>query len=147
MTHSDHTDAEVLRIDGRLSVPLAEIHFDAIRAQGAGGQHVNKTASAVQLRFDVLASSLPSAVKEKLLQLRDQRISREGVVVIKAQTHRRQELNRDEALTRLCALLQRATARQAPRIATRPTRSSQRKRLDGKTHRGTVKALRQRPQD
>lgn len=118
----------------------AESVFSAIRAQGAGGQNVNKVSNAVQLRFDVRASSLPDGVKARLLALRDQRISADGVVVIKAQAHRSLEKNRAEALERLQALIE--TAAQVPRTRrpTKPTRASQQRRLEGKTLRGGVKA-------
>jgi ribosome-associated protein len=117
-----------------------EVDFSAIRAQGAGGQNVNKVSNAVHLRFDVRASSLPDVLKERLLATRDQRISDEGVVVIKAQQHRSLEKNREDAMARLRELV--AAAAHIPRVrkATRPTRASQRRRLEGKTLRSGIKA-------
>lgn len=118
----------------------AEVSFSAIRAQGAGGQNVNKVSNAVHLRFDVRASSLPEVLKERLLALRDQRISDDGVVVIKAQQHRSLEKNRAEALARLTELIEAAADIPAVRRPTRPTRASQRRRLEGKSLRGDLKA-------
>lgn len=119
-----------------------EIVFDAIRAQGSGGQNVNKVSNAVHLRFDVRASSLPDELKARLLARRDQRISDDGVVVIKAQAHRSLEKNRSEAIERLRALLDEVAYTAPVRRATRPTRASQKRRVEGKVRRGQVKALR-----
>jgi ribosome-associated protein len=119
-----------------------EVEFSAIRAQGPGGQNVNKVSCAVHLRFDVAASSLPEAVKERLLALADQRITRNGVVVLKAQQSRSLEQNKQEALRRLQELVDSVALAPLLRRATKPTRSSQRKRLDSKTRSGQTKAMR-----
>ncbi|WP_088282223.1 alternative ribosome rescue aminoacyl-tRNA hydrolase ArfB [Ideonella sp. A 288] len=121
-----------------------EMQILAIRAQGAGGQNVNKVSNAVHLRYDIGASSLPDAVKERLLVLGDQRINRDGVVVIKAQSHRSLEMNRQDAIDRLRELIAAAAHVPKTRRPTKPTRSSQRRRVEGKVQRGQVKALRGR---
>jgi len=120
----------------------AAVQWSAVRAQGAGGQNVNKVSTAAQLRFDVAASALPELVKARLLALPDQRISSDGVVVIKAQDHRSLELNRRDALARLQQLVDLAAVVPRRRIATRPTAGSERRRLEGKTQRGQIKSLR-----
>ncbi len=132
-----------------LSIPMHEIMLSAIRAQGAGGQNVNKVASAIHLRFDIRASSLPEALKKQLIQLNDSRISKEGIIVIKAQQFRTQEKNRDAAIERLRQLIVQAMTTSKPRIATQPRYSARIKRLDNKTRKSKTKKLRRpiRPDD
>jgi ribosome-associated protein len=125
-----------------IDINPAEVEFSAIRAQGPGGQNVNKVSCAVHARFDIAASSLPQYVKERLLQMRDARITQEGVLVLKAQQSRSLEQNKEDALRRLQALVDKAAEVQQVRRPTRPTRASQRRRLDEKTRSGQVKALR-----
>jgi len=133
-----------LRISPDLNISDREIELRAIRSQGAGGQNVNKVSSAIHLRFDITASSLPEKYKQRLLALQDHRISSQGVVVIKAQQYRTRERNRTDALERLCKLVQSVMTEPRKRIATRPSRAVKRKRLEEKTRRGQTKELRKK---
>lgn len=134
----------MLYISSNVSIADREIAFSAIRAQGAGGQNVNKVATAIHLRFDIRASSLPEFYKQRLLKLRRQCISREGIIVIKAQQYRSQLQNREAAVRQLQSIIQSVAVIQKKRRATRPTRSSQKKRMDTKTKRGKIKVLRRK---
>lgn len=137
----------MLRITDTLNLPLDEIEISAIRSQGAGGQNVNKTSSAAQLRFDVRASSLPEDCKRRLLARNDRRRTADDVIVIKAQQHRSLEMNRAAALERLAEMIRLASIAPRVRKATKPTRASQRRRVDAKTQRGRLKTLRRSVDD
>lgn len=134
----------MLKISNNVFVAEHEIEISAIRAQGSGGQNVNKVSSAIHLRFDIKASSLPEFYKTRLLEMKDQRISKEGIIIIKAQKYRSQEKNREDALHRLQVLIKSVAVVQKARKATRPTKSSQTKRLDQKTKRSRDKSLRRK---
>lgn len=132
----------MIRISNNVSLADEEVEFSAIRAQGSGGQNVNKVSSAIHLRFNIMQSSLPDFYKQRLMASNDKRITKDGILIIKAQTFRTQEKNKQDAIARFQELVQSVSVIRKNRKETRPTRSSQQKRMDKKTQRGKVKALR-----
>ena len=140
----NHNYRTMLQISSQVRLPVNEIELNFIRAQGAGGQNVNKVSTAVHLRFDIKASSLPQSYKERLLRHKDHHITADGIIVIKAQRFRTQEQNREDALQRLAEIIRQAMVMQKQRKATRPTRGSQLRRMDGKSKRGKQKVMRRK---
>ncbi len=134
----------MLKISNQITIHESELDVSAIRAQGAGGQHVNKVSSAIHLRFDIKASSLPMLYKQALLKMQDQRLTKEGVIIIKSQQYRSQEMNREQAYQRLKEMILSAIKRPKKRLKTKPTRGSQQRRMDSKTKHGRNKALRKK---
>lgn len=134
----------MINLSDKIALPDSEIEMSAVRSQGKGGQNVNKVATAIHLRFDINASSLDDEIKERLLQLRDARISKEGIIVLKAQKHRTQEKNREDALKRLGALIEKAMIVRKKRKPTRPGAEAKKKRLESKNRRSEIKSLRSR---
>ncbi|MCS6286831.1 MAG: aminoacyl-tRNA hydrolase [Nitrospira sp.] len=132
----------MLQISSHVSIPDSEIQLHAMRSQGAGGQNVNNVSTAIHLQFDITASSLPPFYKQELLKLKDHRVSQDGVITIKAQQHRTQERNREDALKRLCLLIQSVAIPRKSRRATKPTKGSQTRRIESKKKQGRLKALR-----
>jgi ribosome-associated protein len=145
--HDEPTGRERLAISNRVAIPLQEIELAPMRSSGPGGQNVNKVATAIHLRFDIRASSLPEVYKSRLLALRDRRVTRDGVIVIKAQGERTQEGNRAAALERLAELVRSVSTPPKTRVPTRPTKASKTRRLDAKIRRGRTKTLRGRVDD
>ncbi len=134
----------MLKISNSVTLDESDVEFSAVRAQGSGGQKVNKTSVAMHLRFDIEASSLPDLYKERLLALKEKRITKEGVIVIKSQQHRSQELNREEALERLVELIKSVNKVEKKRVATKPTKGSQKRRLNSKKKHAQTKNLRKK---